>query len=92
MKDLKQGGIHDHGLRISHQLRHDGAPQGFEKPPKLAQAAVERGGMEADDLWEEVAEKRATSRKKEREDSTPRSCWKMARVMTSESESFLREA
>ena len=57
MKDLQQGGIHDHGLRISHQLGHDGAPQGFEKPPELAQAAVERGGMEADDLWEEVAEK-----------------------------------
>src|SRR5215208_6143576 len=42
VEDLKQGGIHDHGLRISHQFGHDGAPQGFEESPEPAHAAVER--------------------------------------------------
>jgi hypothetical protein len=57
MKNLKQGGIYDHSLRISHQLGHDGASQRFEKSPELAYPSVERGGIEADDLREEVAEK-----------------------------------
>jgi hypothetical protein len=38
--------------------------------------------------WEK---KRVASRKKERSDSIPLSCWKSARVRTSESESFLRD-
>ena len=58
VKNLQQGGIYDYGLRVSHQLLgQEGAPQGFEKAPELANAAVERGGMEADHLREEVAEK-----------------------------------
>jgi hypothetical protein len=57
MQNLKQGGIHDHGLRLSHQLGHDGASQRFEISPEFAYPPVERGGMEADDLGEEVAEK-----------------------------------
>src|SRR3954454_17396667 len=56
VKDLQQRGIHDHGLRISHQLGQHDASQGFEESPELAHAAVQRGGVEADDSREEMGE------------------------------------
>ncbi len=91
VENLKQGRVDDQGLRFAYQFGQDSAPQGFQAAPELAYATVQRGGVEADDPREEVREEAGfTSRKKERSLSTPRSCWKRASVMTSESESSLR--
>jgi hypothetical protein len=40
VKDLQQRRVDDQGLRISHKLGYDGASQGFEESPELADAAV----------------------------------------------------
>ena len=42
--------------RISYQLGQDGTSQGLQEAPELADAAVQRGGMEAYDPREQVRE------------------------------------
>jgi hypothetical protein len=71
-------------------------PRGAEAPfkaPELPHPPMERGRIESNYPGEQVREKPlSASRKKERSLSTPRSCWKSARVMTSESASCLRDS
>src|SRR5215217_7668927 len=86
MQDFQECRVHDHGFGLSHQFGHDGASQGFDEPPEPEYPPVKRGGVQTDHAGEQLREKRVQSRRKERSDSTPRSCWKSASVMTSESE------
>ena len=96
MQHRKQRRVDNEGLGVAHdELRHDGGvPEGLKEAPELAQPALQRRRFqEADHPGEEVGEEPAyTLRKKERSDSTPLSCWKIARGRTSESESCLRDS
>src|SRR5215210_5908547 len=56
MQDRKQRGVDDQRLGIADQLGQDSAPQGLQKPPEVADAPVQRGGMEAEDSGKQVRE------------------------------------
>jgi hypothetical protein len=96
-KDLKQGGIHE--FMVCGSPTNSGTTvrlKGSRNRLSLRTRRWNEQGWRPTIFGKRWPKKRATEdrsrKKKEREDSTPRSCWKMARVMTSESESFLREA
>src|SRR5829696_7807311 len=88
MQRGQQRGVDQEGFRIAYQLADDLPPEGLQKAPELPHPAVQRGRVRSPttpgNRWEK---NRWASRKKERSDSTPRSCCRRARVMTSESAS-----
>jgi hypothetical protein len=72
MQDRKQARVDDQGLGVSHKLGQDSVPQGLQEAPEFADTTVKRGGMKAyDPPGNRCEKKRAASRKKERQDSTP---------------------
>src|SRR5215203_184607 len=92
VQNRKQSGVDEQSLRVADHLVEDVPPQGFQKTLELPRLSfltlrcneegcsptTTPGNRWEKNLW--------ASRKNERSLSTPRSCWKRARAMTSESE------
>jgi hypothetical protein len=96
MEHFQQRRIDEQGLRLTYEFGEDLPPQRrFQVAPELLHPPVERGRVEPyhsrKQVREEPLEPFCVAQKKERSLSTPRSCWKSARAMTSESESRFME-
>jgi hypothetical protein len=81
------------GFRVAYQYAEYRPPYRLQEASEFSYPPLKRGRVQADNALRKRSEKkRAASLRKDRSLSTLRSCWKSARVMTSESESFLRDS
>src|SRR5688572_25411708 len=87
MEDFQQCRVYDQRLRLAYELGEYAPPQRLQKAPELLQPPVEGGRVESCYPRKEVREE-PLGIPQERTFAlcTPRSCWKRARAITSESE------